>query len=60
MKTLLRLVSFVGLALTVLPPVAVLGEHLSQSVSFALINVGMVLWFATAVFWIRRERGEGE
>ena len=52
MRTLLRVVSLLGLALTVLPPMLAFGGHLSQSASFSLMNVGMVSWFGTAVFWI--------
>ena len=60
MRTLLRVVSSLGLALTLLPPVLAFGGRLPQSASFTLINIGMVLWFGTAVFWIGRERAEDE
>ena len=60
MKTLLRVVSFLGLALTVLLPVLALGGDLSQSTSFSLMNIGMVLWFSTAVFWIKGGQAEDE
>lgn len=60
MRTLLRVISFLGLALTVLPPVLAFGGHLSQAGSFTVMNVGMVLWFSTAVFWIKGKRAEDE
>jgi hypothetical protein len=60
MRTLLRVVSLLGLALTVLPPMLAFGGHLSQSASFTLMNVGMVSWFGTAVFWIKGGRAEDE
>ena len=60
MRTLLRVVSLLGLALTVLPPMLAFGGHLSQSASFTMMNVGMVSWFGTAVFWIKGGRAEDE
>ena len=60
MKILLRVIYFFGLGLTVLPPVLAFGGRQPQSASFTLINIGMVLWFGTAVFWIGRERAEDE
>jgi len=60
MRTLLRIVSFLGLALSVLPPVFAFGGHLSQSASFTLMNIGMVFWFSTAVFWIKGKRAGDE
>lgn len=59
MKTALRLVSYLGLALTVLPAFFVLAGSLSLPVYYKIINAGMVLWFATAIFWIKAEKTEG-
>ena len=54
MKTALRIVSFVGLALTILSPLLTWGGKLNMSTNYVLLNVGMVLWFGTAIFWIKK------
>jgi hypothetical protein len=59
MKTALRLVSYLGLALSVVPGFFVMAGSLSMPAYYKIINVGMVLWFATAVFWIKAEKTEG-
>ena len=60
MKTLLRTLSFLGLALTAVPAVLTFYEVMTRPASFAAMNIGMVLWFSTAVFWIGRERTSDE
>ena len=59
MTTLLRLISYTGLALTVLPALFVFSGTLSLERYHTLATVGMVLWFATAVLWIKPEKTEG-
>ena len=58
MKTALRLVSYLGLALSVVPAFFVLAGSLSTPAYYKIMNAGMVLWFATAVFWIKPEQTE--
>ena len=55
MKTVLKLVSGLGLALTVLPSFLVMTAHLSWGMHARLMFVGMVLWFATAPFWMMED-----
>lgn len=56
MKTLLKLVSFVGLALTILPAVFVFVGALPVERHYLLAAVGMALWFGSAVLWIKPEK----
>ncbi len=52
-KRLLRLASYSGLALSIVPAFLVFQEVISKDLYFQLIIVGMLLWFSTAVFWIK-------
>jgi len=56
MKTVLRLVSYLGLALSVIPPLLLWAGRIEMSTNRVLLNVGMCLWFGTAIFWIKREK----
>lgn len=58
MTTLLRLISYAGLALTALPAVFVFYGVLSLERYYLLAAVGMVLWFGSAVLWIKPEKTE--
>ena len=53
MKKVLIIVSYSGLAFTILPSILVLTGVLNLQNHFWLMSVGMVLWFATAPFWMK-------
>lgn len=53
---LLRAVSYCGLALSIVPAVLVFTGHLSNATYMRLMIVGMVLWFATAVLWVKPDQ----
>lgn len=53
MKKVLIIVSYSGLAFTILPSILVLNGVLNLQNHFCLMSVGMVLWFATAPFWMK-------
>jgi hypothetical protein len=55
MKAVLKIVSFAGLALTVVPGFLVLSGDLTWSSHAALMGVGTILWFVTAPFWMHKE-----
>lgn len=55
MTKLLRLVSYVGLGLTVVPAVLVAAGSMSWNQHATLMVVGMVIWFASAPMWMLRE-----
>lgn len=54
MTAVLKILSYSGLALTVLPAVLVLAGVLSWRAHSVLMLVGAALWFSTASFWMGR------
>jgi hypothetical protein len=56
MRTLLIIISFIGLALTIIPSFLVLiGEAtMDQNKTFMLI--GTVLWFGSVPFWMNKKK----
>lgn len=55
MTTLLKLVSFVGLGLTVVPAFLVFAGTITWDTHAALMLVGTIAWFATSPFWMPEE-----
>ena len=55
METILKLLSALGLALTVVPAFLVFGGVVSWETHATLMVVGMVVWFLTAPFWMGDE-----
>ncbi|MEZ4828101.1 MAG: hypothetical protein R3C61_17725 [Bacteroidia bacterium] len=56
MKTALKIISFAGLGLTLIPSILVAAGVLANTQNKMLMLVGMILWFVTVPFWI----GKGE
>ena len=54
MTAVLKILSYSGLALTVVPAVLVLAGVWSWRTHTVLMLVGAVLWFATSSFWMDR------
>ena len=56
MSVILKILSYLGLGLTIVPSVLLLvGSSLLDDYSYKLLaTVGMVLWFTTAPFWINK------
>ena len=54
-KYILQAISYLGLALSIIPAFLVFGGILSKEVYLGLMLVGMVLWFSTAVFWVKKD-----
>ncbi|MGF7140593.1 hypothetical protein [Roseimarinus sediminis] len=53
MKTLLKIISLIGLILTIVPSILVLNGIVELKTHFNLMLVGMILWFSTAIFWMK-------
>ncbi len=53
MSVVLKILSYLGLGLTIGPSALLLAGFASPSHSL-LAMIGMVLWFATAPFWINK------
>lgn len=56
MKYFLKSVSLVGLLLTVVPSFLVLNGRIVWDLHAQLMLAGMILWFASAPFWMKVDR----
>lgn len=55
MKTILQSISYVGLAITVAAPLLVWAGKISIEANKTLLILGMILWFGSAIFWIKHD-----
>jgi hypothetical protein len=60
MKTLLKALSFAGLALMLLGSVLVFNGAISRGAYDALALVGTAAWFGTVPFWMKRRLHHSE
>lgn len=54
MKNIIKILSYVGLGLTVIPSFFVISGQISWNTHARLMMAGTLLWFITAPFWIKR------
>lgn len=54
-KFILQTISFAGLALSIIPAFLVFGGILSREIYLHLMVAGMLMWFCTAVFWVKKD-----
>jgi hypothetical protein len=54
MKILMKIGSFLSLALTIVPSILFFVGNLELSQMKWYMGIGMVLWFVTAPFWINK------
>ncbi len=52
MRPALKIISFIGLALTLFPAFIVLKGTIDDDTYKLLMLIGTICWFATAPFWI--------
>lgn len=60
MKPILKILSYLGLALTLVAGLLVFAGTIDLDTMKTLLVVGMLLWFPTAVFWIQPRSLEDE
>jgi hypothetical protein len=60
MRTIFKIISFTGLALTIVPSILVFKEVIAMKAHYLLMAIGFALWFASAPFWIKSKALEGE
>ena len=60
MKNVLKLLSFVGLALTIIPPVLLFMGNLEMDSMKWIMGIGMAFWMSTAPFWINKAEGSDQ
>ena len=56
MKVLLIILSVIGLGLTIIPSIRVFTQGITIESHKQLMLIGMILWFATAPFWIKEQK----
>lgn len=55
MITLLKTLSFAGLALTIVPAILVFTGSIPFEMHTNLMFFGMILWFGTSPFWMKEK-----
>jgi len=58
MKMILKIISFIGLILTVLPSFMVFSGSITLDMHKWLMLLGTILWFVTAPFWMNKNATE--
>lgn len=59
MKTIfLKIISYLALAATIIPPLMVFFGELDINTNKQIMAISMVVWFATAPFWINKKSKE--
>jgi hypothetical protein len=56
MNILLKIVSFAGLSLTILPAIFVFNDVISFEMHTQLMVIGMFLWFGSSPFWMKEKK----
>jgi len=61
MKSILKIISLIGLLLTMIPPVLIFMGNIDLEETKSLMTFGMLAWFGSAPFWINKksEKSEG-
>lgn len=54
-KKILQTISLCGLVLSIIPAVLVYSGTFEKQTYLNLMLLGMLLWFSTAVFWVKRD-----
>ena len=54
MQTILKILSYIGLLLTVVPSFLVFAGVIELSFHKILMLIGTLLWFGTAPFWLNK------
>lgn len=60
MKTLLKIISFTGLALMFTAAILVFNNALDRKTYLVLALAGTVMWFGTVPFWMKRRLHHSE
>ena len=56
MGIIMKVLSYIGLGLTVVPSFLVWFEKMPWRLHVQLMFVGMILWFVTAPLWMNKEK----
>jgi len=58
MKILLKILSFIGLIMTLVPSFLVFNGTISLDMNKWLMLLGTILWFVTAPLWMNKKAAE--
>ena len=58
MKTILKIISFIGLILTLVPSFIVFSGAMTLDMHKWLMLLGTLVWFVTAPFWMNKKASE--
>ena len=58
MMTVLKIVSLVGLLLTIVPAFLVFSGTLQLEQHYTLMLIGTLVWFLSAPFWMLKKKSE--
>lgn len=50
---MLKFISYCGLALSLIPALMVYHGTITKETYYNLMILGMILWFSTAIFWVK-------
>ncbi|MBN2167493.1 MAG: hypothetical protein JW717_14550 [Marinilabiliaceae bacterium] len=53
MKIILKIISALGLVLTIIPSLFVFNGTITMQNNYWLMGIGMLLWFGSAPFWMK-------
>jgi hypothetical protein len=53
MHLILKIISYLGLALSIVPAFLVFAGKIELETHYQLMIAGMVMWFGTAPFWMK-------
>ena len=56
MMTLLKIISLIGLLLTIVPAFLVFSGNLQIEQHYTLMLIGTLVWFASAPFWMLKKK----
>jgi len=56
MRTVLKIISFIGLLLTIVPSFFVFAEQLPIETHYTLMLIGTFVWFLSAPFWMLEKK----
>jgi hypothetical protein len=54
-RKILQIISFCGLVLSILPAFLVYSGAFEKQTYLNLMLLGMLLWFGTAIFWVKKD-----
>lgn len=53
MKSLFKVLSYVGLGMTIFPSILVFTGTIEKELHYTIMTAGMVVWFVTAIIWVK-------